>query len=141
MKKLQVQRAGDLPSEKDLKTFEIENKIKLPDLFKYFLLTQNAYLVTEKSFKKKGRETYQIHHFYPFDLKIELSFQFCFENLKDFFDNKYIPFANDAGGWQYVISIREENYGRVYFCRMDEELDDALTLVADNFELFISGLY
>lgn len=50
MKKLQIQKAGDLTSENDLKIFESENKIRLTDLFKHFLLAQNVYLAKENAF-------------------------------------------------------------------------------------------
>lgn len=39
-----------------------------------------------------------------------------------------------------MISINETDYGKVYFCRMDEDLEDALTPLADSFEDFINGL-
>lgn len=59
---------------------------------------------------------------------------------KGFFEGKYLSFGSDSGGWQYVLSVQESDYGKVYFCRMDEELPNALTYLAEDFEDFINGL-
>lgn len=139
MKKLQIKQAGRLGLDSELTLFESEKGIKLPDSYREFLLTQNPYTVKEDFYQKDGRN-YEIHHFYPFDSEIELSLQFSFDNLNDFFESKYLAFGDDSGGWQYVISVQEVDYGKIYFCRMDEALEDALTLLADSFEQFVNGL-
>ncbi len=139
MKKLKIKEAGILGLGSELTAFENENGIKLPDSYRSFLLTQNPYMVKEVIYKKDG-QNYEIHHFYPFDSEIQLSIQFSFEDLNEFLEGKYLAFADDPGGWQYVISIQESDNGKVYFCRMDEDLEDALTLLADNFDEFIDNL-
>ena len=139
MKKLQIEKAGSLELDSELTLFESENGIKLPDSYREFLLTQNPYTVKEDLYQKDGRN-YEIHHFYPFDSEIQLSVQFIFDNLNAVFEGKYFAFADDSGGWQYVVSIQEVDCGKVYFCRMDEALEDALTPLADTFEQFVNGL-
>ena len=135
MKTLKVINSYPLPRIKDIATFGKVEGINLPIDYKYFLMTQNLFLSEDCYYKG-----YEIHHFYPFSDSAELSLQIAFRALKDFFQNSFIPFADDAGGWQFVISLRNKDYGKVYFCRMDEELEDALTLLADSFEEFIDGL-
>ena len=56
------------------------------------------------------------------------------------FDSEYIAFAGDEGGWKYIVSVQEVDYGKIYLCRTDGELDDALTLLSDSFEDFINSL-
>ena len=77
-----------------LEAFEVDKGIRLPRTFKQFLLEQNPYTVTEDLYKKNGR-AFEIHHFYPFDSTFELSLQYVFRNLNEFFESKYIAFADD----------------------------------------------
>ena len=139
MKRLNILKSGRLGLKNELTLFLIDNKINIPNCYRDFLLNQNPYTVKENLFRKDG-ESYEIHHFYPFDKEMELSVQFSFMNLNDFFESNYIAFADDSGGWQFVISVQKSDFGKVYFCRMDEALEDALTLLADSFEEFIDGL-
>lgn len=69
------------------------------------------------------------------------SLQIVNENLMDFFRGEFVAFAADSGGWKYVISLRDIDYGKIYFCRMDVELDEALTFVANTFDEFIDGMF
>ena len=94
----------------------------------------------ENSFPFEGSSK-EVDVFYPFDKDYELSIQKIYDNLNDIiFENKYVAFAGDPGGWKFVISIQKFDYGKVYFCRMDEGLEDALTLLVDDFEEFIDKL-
>jgi len=138
MKTLSVIKNNPLPSNDDIVAFEKLRDIKMPWDYKYYLVTQNLFL--SKDCLYRGKEEYKIHHFHPFDVTADISLQVFFDILKDFLENSFIPFAGDSGGWQFVISLRKKDYGKVYFCRMDEELEDALTLLADSFEEFIDGL-
>lgn len=85
-------------------------------------------------------EDYIINGFYPFGVTQELSLESVYQNQKDLFFHSYIPFTDDPGGWQFIISLKEPDYGKVYFCEMDLELPESLTLLANNFEEFINGL-
>ena len=139
MKRLTVIEGEKLPSKMELDEFEAANNIRLPPSFKTFILEQNPVSVKERYFHHSGF-TYEINGFYPFGDSQELTFQKAFGNLIAFYDRKYVGIADDPGGWEYVVSLKDEDYGRVYFCRMDEELQDALTLLAPSFEEFVNGL-
>jgi cell wall assembly regulator SMI1 len=135
MKSLKVIERYEPASNDQINKFESDFGVKLPCDYKLFLATQNIYLTKENYFS--GQE---VHHFYPLHDEAELSLTMIFEALGEHFENSFVPFADDSGGWQYVISLRDADYGKVYFCRMDEELQDALTLLADSFTEFINGL-
>jgi len=129
----------DVADSREIEEFESEYCFRIPVDYKRFLLEKNAISVKETLYKLDSRE-FWISDFYPFSKDYELSVQVVHAELGDFFENSYLAFANDAGGWQFVISLKDDDYGKVYFCRMDEELEDALTLLADNFTDFINGL-
>lgn len=125
----------------DIIRFETTFNLQLPYDYKWYLLTQNSYVVKERSFSLDGN-FFLMHHFYPLTDSIDLNLAFCHINLSIFFENRYVAFGDDQGGWQFVLCIKKgEHYGKVYFCRMDEELENALTLIADSFEEFINGLH
>ena len=142
MNKLTVIKRAKLPSLNQIKAFEQTYSLNLPDAFVTFLLTQNPIYVEETDYPVDREESFEITVFYPFsETSEEYSLQRGAENLfRDFYEGKFLSFGGDSGGWDYVISVQEEDFGKIYFCRMDEALEDALTLVADSFEEFISGL-
>lgn len=142
MKKLTLKKGELSPTLDEINHFQESNNIKLPVDFIEFLITQNPIETLECFYIIEGREPFDIS-FFPFGNKNSevWTFQMAFENLnEEFFEGKYVSFGSDSGGWQYVLSVQELDYGKVYFCRMDEELEDALTLLASSFEEFINGL-
>jgi hypothetical protein len=135
MKVLNVKSKGVLPSIQTIVDFENQNRINLPFDYKWFLLTQNPISVIESDILD-----YEVNCFYPIGCT-DSSLEETFAILNHFFESRFVPFAYDSGGWQFVICIEKgENYGKVYFCRMDEELDKALTLLANSFDDFINKL-
>ena len=96
--------------------------------------------MVEEDLYLKDNKRFNVHHFYPFDSSTDISLQQAYEDLYDLFLGEYLAFADDFGGWQHIISLKKEDYGKVYFCRMDMEIPEALTLLADDFEEFINGL-
>lgn len=121
----------------DIIEFEKRFNLNLPYDFKWFLLTQNPWQVAEKNYSKIAC----IHCFYPISNKIEANLIVGYESLVHFLGMSYLPFAYDSGGWQFVVCVEEgEHYGKVYFCRMNEYLENALTLLADSFTDFVNGL-
>ncbi|HEY9007322.1 MAG TPA: SMI1/KNR4 family protein [Ohtaekwangia sp.] len=139
MNKLNIGRQVELPSLFDLREFEREYEITLPSDFKEFVLSYNAVDLDESIFFN-GKEKYYIDVFYPLSKDYDLSLQFVFQNLRDYFQNEFLPFANDSGGWQYVLSLRVEDYGKIYLCRMDDVPPTALKALANSFTEFIDGL-
>ena len=140
MKNLTVTERCNVASLEELESFEQKHKICLPKDYKEFLLQVNPISVLETLFIKDNSE-FWLSSFYPFNDSYEISFQVSYENLnEDCFEGKYVSFADDAGGWQFVISVQDLDYGKVYFCRLDVELEDGLTLLSNSFNEFIDGL-
>ena len=140
MKKLELIKGADKATKQHVNNFVESKNIKIPDKLIDFWVKQNPVEVKESCFIKNSNE-YQVL-FFPFAEDYpEWTFQNAFENLfVDFFEKNYVSFGSDPGGWQFVISVQKSDFGKVYFCRMDEALEDALTLLADSFEEFIDGL-
>ena len=137
---LNIQSMGRIPSEEELQVFKKEIGVQLPESYREFLLNTNAKYIKEPHFSTNDK-TYEISGFTTFE-DGEWTLEEHYRNLKEHFENRYIAFAHDSGGWQYIISIEEnENYGKIYFCRMDEEIDLATTLIANSFKEFLSGFH
>ena len=144
MKKLKLITQVPLPTSDEVRAFEEINGVILPKHYKAFLMEQNAFQVVESYFSK-DEQIFRINLFYPFQISGKKNnqgdnLQQVYEDFLSIFGKKHIAFADDTGGWQFVISLKEEDYGKVYFCRMDMDIPEALTLLADNFEEFINGL-
>lgn len=139
MKKLTINFRGKETNQVEVKKYLLSKGVSLPDSVIQFFVEQNPSDIEEYYFEKDGIE-YTFDCFYPFDSSAELSFQTSYENLRDFLEDKYLAFACDPGGWQFVISIQRHDYGRIYFCRMDHELDSALRPLTGTFEELIDNL-
>jgi len=139
-KQLNILKQGRIPTNSEVEVFEAKIGTLLPESYRNFLLRLNPIHLKECNYRNAGK-IYEIHNFIPFKSG-EWSLEQHFENLKEHFENRFIAFAGDSGGWQYILSIeKNENYGKIYFCRMDEEIENAITVIADSFEEFINGFY
>jgi len=49
----------------------------------------------------------------------------------------YIPFADDSFGNCYLLSLRDDDYGRIYLHLLDEE---ELMLIEESFEELVEGI-
>ncbi|QKZ03788.1 SMI1/KNR4 family protein [Pseudomonas eucalypticola] len=109
----------------------------LPSSFKKFYLLRNGgYLESKELY---GDEcVYDIHGFESLkhgDLPIEQLYQDLVESYE--FLAGLVPFAFDQGGNNYLVSLRAEDYGKIYIWLHDEE---ELKPVFDSFEFFEKGL-
>lgn len=127
------------PNISELKKFEKIKQLEIPNELQEFWIKYNAIYLKNNIYLSDGNK-YYLDRFYPFDKNYELSFQYVYENLKDYLQDSYLAFANDCGDWQYVISINTDSYGCIFFCRMDDMIPDSLVKIANNFEEFIDGL-
>lgn len=55
-------------------------------------------------------------------------------------DHGYIPFAIDAGGWDFNVSIRPETLGQIWINKFDSGEENPFEFVCENLETFINGL-
>ncbi|MTD29436.1 SMI1/KNR4 family protein [Erwinia sorbitola] len=121
-------------SQDDFFEFESFFRRELPEEFKRFYLTNNGGYLPENF---TG---------YPFLFngfisikygKAPIEKTYCdlitgFPQLKNL-----IPFADDSGGNCFLLSLRDEDYGKIYIWLMDEK---KLIFVSDSFKEFIDEL-
>ncbi len=139
MKQLTINSRGRETTQFEVMKYLKSKGLSLPESVIQFFVNQNPKDIEECYFETNDKE-YTLDCFYPFDRSSELSFQSSYENLRDFLKDRYLSFACDPGGWQFVISVQGHDHGKVYFCRMDQELESAVILVADSFEDLINNL-
>lgn len=139
MKELKIIKQEGSPTLVQIQDFEKIIGRNLPNDYKNFLRTYNAKTTVERLTVRANNE-YMIHNWLPLSSKEEISLSNIFEWTKDLLLGKYLAFALDAGDWLFVISINDKDYGKVFFCRPDQELEKGLTLLADSFEEFVNGL-
>jgi hypothetical protein len=139
VKELRIIKRADNPTPDQIKDFERVIGRNLPTDYKYFLENYNPKTTAEKLTIIANNE-YIIYNWLPLSSKEELSLSNTFEWTKDLLLGKYLAFALDAGDWLFVISINDIDDGKVFFCRPDQELGKALTLLANSFTEFINGL-
>lgn len=136
---INILKSVKTPSEKEIALFERQNEIQIPEQLKNFLQKYNVIYIKENKCQTENA-TFFIDRFYPFLENYEISLQSVYAALKDYLTNEYLAFANDPGNWQYVISLKGENKGVVYMCRMDDVIPDSLQKVANSFNDYLALL-
>ncbi|WP_105610892.1 SMI1/KNR4 family protein, partial [Cronobacter malonaticus] len=109
---------------------EVEKKFnwKFPKAFKEFYLSHNGGELADEY----ADNDFLLSGFIPFKYgyaPIETTYKDLiddFPELKDF-----VPFADDQGGNCFLISMRKQDYGKVYISLMDEK---ELAFVIDSFD-------
>ena len=139
MKTLTVRRQISPPANLEVNDFEETYGILLPEDFKDFLRQYNL-IDCEENLFILDREKFYLDVFYPLSKVYELSLEVVYQNLRDYFQDEFVAFANDSGGWQYIISVKMQDYGAVYFCRMDDVPPSSLRLLANSFSEFMNNL-
>ncbi|MEE0930490.1 MAG: SMI1/KNR4 family protein [Acutalibacteraceae bacterium] len=105
--------------------YEFENKynIKLPELYKKFILKYNGGNTPKTSFKINGISS-DIRVFYGFR-NVSKNYNFSLlmgsDYLELFINDNYLPIATDSFGNELVICVDKDNEGKIYF--FDRELN------------------
>ena len=120
---LRATDANEPITREDLLQFEEILGKKLPEAMKDYYLKYNGG-------QPQVRGVHDDHHLFPFN-----SFDSLDEMKKSlkWFDDEAIPegfkatdllhFAYDPGSGNYVLSLREEDYGKVYFYILEEKAE------------------
>ncbi|MCM3170799.1 MULTISPECIES: SMI1/KNR4 family protein [unclassified Paenibacillus] len=140
----EVVRVHDKVSLEQIENFENTTNIKLPTLYRDFLLEYNGGRVQPNVFKISSDEGESaLNIFYGIG-----SMRSNLEKKFDFFDDileiGFIPIASDSGGNQVCLGVTEEFYEQIYFWIHDEEYDEAMEnmfFLAKNINEFIGSLY
>lgn len=139
MKELKITKREDNPSKDQIQEFEKMIGVNLPDDYKYFLENYNPKSSVERSTTLNNNE-YVIYNWLPLSSNEKISLSNTFEWTKDLLLGKYLAFALDAGDWLFVMGLTSNDYGKIFFCRPDQELEVGLTLLANTFDEFLNGL-
>jgi hypothetical protein len=136
---VETETSAPLASQDSIQAFENGYHIKIPQELKEVYLNFNPLTLQKQYYYDKGIK-YCVHHFHPLSKEFHINLESAYSQLEWYYDGKYLPFASDRGGWDFVVSVNNEDYGKIYFCRLDKPLEEALTLIAENLEKFVSGL-
>lgn len=110
---------------KKLVSFEKDNEIELPGDYRHFLIENNGGRPIRNVFYLDGKPFSDVQVFYSLRSEPEHNFLFyklfIFEGrIPDF----YLPVATDSFGNQYLLSLREQNFGCISFWDHETELKE-----------------
>jgi len=86
--------SAPLPQEQEIKDFETELEIILPDALRRFLLTKNVINISENNVIDPDGEKHQLGGFYPFSSSVKVSFKRINELMLEFYEGKYLAFLS-----------------------------------------------
>ena len=151
---------GAAPASVDhLTAIEQAYDFTLPEEYKAHLLQHNGGFPDRDSFYVEAKK-YTVNKFRPVGGG-KGSLEVGLESLRDELHPDLVPFANEAGGDQFVLSVGPEDYGSVYYIAhesyvppeydYDEETDtstpppprqygEGVYFLAPSFTAFLDGL-
>jgi len=140
MRNLTIKQCNISITIKEIKLFEKENNILLPNYLREFFLKYNASKINECF---HGNQ-YWIEVLPLLKNKFDTSVEDFLPWIRnpEFLIGRYdiIPFAINQGGTPFMVSIGGEDKGVVYFSAVGLD-ENPLRKLADSFEKFIDGLH
>lgn len=126
---------------------EIEFKkidCSLPFCYKKFMLAYNGGITKKKIFLYGIDSGSILERLFGFTKIKHYDFWYYYTVYANRFPSNCIPIGCDPGGNLILLSVKGEDYGKVYFWDHEMETEPAdysnLTLIADSFEEFINSL-
>lgn len=132
-------------NQSELTAFEEDNNIQLPEDYKKFLLHNNGgtppndrrYTIWEVD---DDEVDLRIASFHPIkDGSYTVKDALFHLVKKEIIPNYFLPFGDNGGDAEFCMSLREEDYGAVYYMVLDEEVINPIKL-ASSFTAFIDKL-
>lgn len=131
-------------SLQEVKKFEEENDIILPEQYVKFLTEYNGGYPKESNFKISDNEgESMVNKFYGIG-EMSGNLGRVFEMLDGEIPEEFISIANDPAGNELLIGTRGEYYGKVYFWLHDVEPEEEMEnmyILAKSFTEFFNNLY
>lgn len=131
---------------KTLEEFEKENKLKLPDDYRAFLIEHNGGSpspATNPTPETDVQWIYGIHNG-----EYWASLKWHIKTLSGRIPANTLPIANDSGGNIFLLSLHPDSYGEVWFWDHENETEknadaylDNIIKSADSFTDFVNSLY
>lgn len=136
---MQIVEKQEPVSENQVTLLEEELKISLPRDYRGFLKEVNAITIKTYQFEINNK-VYYFSWFIPFKSIDGISLKSFNLQMNEHLKSEYFAFAFDHSNQLFLISLKEEEYGKIYFCILDLELEDGLIQLANSFNEFISIL-
>lgn len=133
-------------SLEQIEKFEVENNVKLTELYKGFLLKWNGGKVRPNLFKISDEQG-------PSVLNVFYGIGDMYDNLTDFIDIMderlpvgFIPIGDDPSGNVICLGTKDPYYEKIYFWDHEQEPEDPedmsnMYLLANDIEEFLDNLY
>ncbi|MBW8683838.1 SMI1/KNR4 family protein [Chitinophaga rhizophila] len=122
----------------DVKAVEALGGITFPNNVRDFFLKYSGCSVKEQYFT----ESCSFLGILPLRSDRSASVELILEGyLEDMETRDWLPFAIDAGGWVFAVSLAEDTYGQVWLDRFDSGEEDPFKFLAPSFEAFVNQLY
>ncbi|WP_289055996.1 SMI1/KNR4 family protein [Carboxylicivirga marina] len=138
-------RFGKL-SKNDLTDFEAKLSISLPSDYRDFLIENNGGCPKPSTNKIPETDVQCIYGIHEGDYWANLIEHI--DMFKERIPSNTIPIANDSGGNLFLLSLRQDSKGEVWFWDHEEEAEESgheyfenITKAADSFNNFIDNLY
>ena len=151
-----MKNTGCALKNEDILGIESYLNVKVPQDYKAFLLRFNGGIPEESCIDFNGEKLNipgeDIKFFFNIGKKVTNTLKHKMDSIGDNLPAKIIYIANTHGGNFFLLSLRDDSYGSVYY--KDHEYEDTLDFdplnnlfpesivkVADNFDEFLSRLY
>ena len=138
-------RFGNLDSE-SLNKFELKLSLTLPDDYRIFLLTHNGGNPEPSDVKKIESNVQWIYGIHNGEYWASLEEQI--NTYKNRIPSKTLPVGNDSFGNIYLLSLRNNSFGQIWFWDHENESDQAadeyfenITKLSSSFSEFLNELY
>ncbi|WP_146549794.1 SMI1/KNR4 family protein [Rummeliibacillus suwonensis] len=133
-------------SLEQIEKFEIENNVKLTELYKSFLLKWNGGKVIPNLFMISNEQG-------PSVLNVFYGIGDMYDNLTDFIDIMderlplgFIPIGDDPSGNVVCLGTKDPYYDKIYFWNHEQETEEPddmsnMHFLANNIDEFLDNLY
>lgn len=129
----------------EILAFEKEMQIEFPSILRQVLLKYEGCATKEYIYFRKG------DHSNKFDAVSQFLFlrdsngggasiEAIYKGHQFYGIRGFIPFAIDAGGWDYCVSIKTETFGQIWVDEFDAGEEDPFRFVASSMEELIGGM-
>lgn len=141
-----ILRALGKAEAEDLERIEQKFQVKIPAAVREHYLAYNGGYPEKPVFTDKSGNAYIVGWFIPVCGEKKLSVEKMLRLLREdeAIPNWLIPFADDAGGNLFCFSVREEDYGAIYYYDHEfeygENPEEYVTYLAETITIFINSL-
>ncbi|WGH74643.1 SMI1/KNR4 family protein [Tenacibaculum tangerinum] len=149
MKDIKITESAKPVSLDEFNSFINKYNLKLPETYKSFILKYNGGYPKLSAYGNPYEDGSEIDSFYSVTLKdnneiddLIISSRDVIKShqiMEDNIPSHFYPFADDSGGAKFCLSMRQEDFGKIYLVFLDGTSNEP-TLICDSFEEFINGL-